>query len=251
VILGEPNVLRAMPPMHFAGLPLAEFTRLLLNRGALLLMNQRRLETQRPLTTAEREVVFKYLFKAVLACGDARLAGLRAYHPSYVRKIERLWGMEWPGHVELMALYAQAWDNKFHPDYGRFAGEDAAAWQRRVVRVWLDTLAWLEGVRSGRRIDAWGAYCSPGFSKGQGGHRWAGLRNAAITLRDFGPAELLRRPRWSLRYPRERLISALPLLLWSPKGMAAPPVADALAVPVGTSWVETVEAFLRLWRRYA
>jgi hypothetical protein len=87
--------------------------------------------------------------------------------------------------------------------------------------------------------------------KGQGGGAGGAFRNAAITLRDFGPAELLRHPLWSARYPRERLISALPWLLANPGAPPIDAVTGALGLPAGTSWKPAVEAFLRLWHRYA
>jgi hypothetical protein len=252
VVAGDPEVLGAMPSMPFSGLPPGEFTRLMLNRGALLLMNQKRLAGGSPLGAGEQEVFFKYLFKAVLACGDARLAGNGRYHPSYVRKQDLLRSMDWDGKGQFADLYGEAWEAKFRPDYGRYAGEDAAAWQKRIVAVWLDTLLWFEQGRAGNDIAGWERYCSPSVPKGQGGRSWGGLRNAAITLRDFGLKEAVRRPRWSLRYPRERLISALPLLLVSAGGKGIPAaLAEALSVPSGTSWTEAVQAFLRLWRRYA
>jgi len=150
-----------------------------------------------------------------------------------------------------MDLYDQAWENKFHPNYGGYAVEDAAAWQERVVGIWLDTSSWFERGRTGKHIGDWDAYCSPSIPKGQGRQSWGGLRNVAITLRDFGAAELLRRPRWSLRYPRERLISALPFLLSHTENPAASVLANALAVPVGTPWPDAAETFLGLWRRFA
>ena len=251
VVAGDPDVLRAMPPMPFGTLPPGEFVRLMLNRGSLLLLNQRRLASGEPLSDAEQEVHFKYLFKAALACGDARLAGNRAYHPSYLKKLELLRAMDWPGQADFMGLYALALDSKLHPDYGRFAREDAAAWQQRVTAVWLDTLAWFEGVRSGRAVVDWDAYAAAGVAKGQGGRSWWGLRNAAITLRDFGPAELLRRPLRSLRYPRERLISSLPLLLSRPGQPAGAALACALAIAPATPWDQAVDAYLRWWHRYA
>lgn len=251
VVAGDPQVLRAMPPMPFSTLPPGEFTRLLLNRGSLLLMNARRLAGNARLGGRENEVLFKYLFKAVLACGDARLAGNRSYHPSYVQKLKLLRALEWSGKAELLELYAPAWEHKFRPDYGRFAGEDPAPWQAAVVRLWLDTLSWFEQQRTGEAFTDWTAYCAPGLPKGQGGARWGGLRNAAITLRDFGPGELFRRPRWSLRYPRERLISALPLLLAEPGAVPSRPLADALALPARSTWDDAVGTFLSLWRRFA
>jgi hypothetical protein len=150
-----------------------------------------------------------------------------------------------------MDLYTQAWDSKFHPDYGRYAGEDSAAWQKRVVGIWLETLSWFERQRIGVDTGDWRAYCSASVSKGQGRSAWGGLRNLAITLRDFGPTELVRRPHWSMRYPRERLISALPLLLFHAEESGIPALAGALAVAPGTTWRDLAENFLRLWRRYA
>jgi hypothetical protein len=199
----------------------------------------------------EQEVFFKYLFKAMLACGDARLAGNRTYHPSYAKKRELLQTMDWSGKEPFLDLYAQAWENRFHPEYGRYAGEHPAAWQGRVVRIWLDTLFWFERERIGRDVGDWIAYCSPSIQKGQGRQSWGGLRNAAITLRDFGPAELLRRPLWSLRYPRERLISVLPLLLSEGGDIDRSAPASALALPAGTPWSDAAGKFIRLWRRYA
>ncbi len=118
VVAGDPQVLAPMPAMPFATLPPAEFTRLLLNRGSLLLMNQRRLAAGEPAAGQDHEVFLKYLFKAVLACGDARLAGNRRYHPSYVAKLDRLGraDIDWPGQANPLDLYAQALRHKFHPD---------------------------------------------------------------------------------------------------------------------------------------
>ena len=152
-----------------------------------------------------------------------------------------------------MDLYTQAWEHKFHPDYGRFADEDAAAWQQQVVSTWLDTLSWFEEKRTGKKFGGWDAYCSPGLPKGQRDSSWGRPRNLAVTLRDFGPLELLVRPLWSLRYPRERLISVLPLLLQRPgrDSRLSGATAGALALPSGTPWQEAVKTFLRLWHRYA
>ena len=150
-----------------------------------------------------------------------------------------------------MEIYEHAWENKFYPDYRRYAAENAALWQKRVTSIWLDTLSWFEQTRIGADIDAWDTYCSPVISKGQGRESWGGWRNIAITLRDFGPAQLLLHPRWSRRYPRERLIATLPLLLSRPGSLALPVLADALALPAGASWRDASDAFLRRWRRYA
>ena len=255
VVAGDPQVLAAMPAMPFATLPPAEFTRLLLNRGSLLLMNQRRFISGEAIAGHDHEVFFKYLFKAVLACGDARLAGNRRYHPSYLAKLDRLshTGIAWAGQGELLDLYAQALEHKFHPNYGRFEAEaaDLASWQARVVRLWLDTLAWFEGVRSGRPVPDWEGFASPRLAKGQGRDAMALPANLARNLRDFGPSGLVRNALWARRHPRDRLISALPLLLARPGTPASPALAAALGVARSIDWRIATERFLALWARYS
>lgn len=250
VVAGNPRILEAMPAMPFGRLPMGEFTRLMLNRGSLLLMNQHSL-FDGTLGAAQREVFFKYLFKAVLACGDARLAAMSCYHPSYPKKLELLQAMEWQGKNEFMKLYTQALEHKFHPDYSIFVHEDAAAWQQQVVAVWLDTLSWFEAKRTGKQVESWEAYCAPQLSKGQ--ESSSGLRNLAVTLRDFGLMHLVARPLWSFRYPRERLISVLPLLVKSPGQNSRLPscVTDALALQRGALWPQATKRYLQLWQRYA
>lgn len=250
VISGDPHILRAMPPMPFQRLPPGEILRLLLNRGSLLLMNQQALVSGAVLAGEDKERFFKYLFKAVLACGDARLAGNGCYHPSYPAKFERLRRLNWPGQAELLSLYEQALATKFHPEYGPYPAAEAQEWQARVVRSWLETLSWFESVRTGRPTPAWSDYVDPRLGKGQG-RRWGWLRNPAVTLRDFGLAEILRHPRWALRYPRERLIAVLPILLSRPGEPLPEAVAAALALAPGTPWAQAAEVFLRWWSRYS
>lgn len=250
VISGDPDILRAMPPMPFHHLPPGEILRLLLNRGSLLLMNQQALVSGAVLAGEDKERFFKYLFKAVLACGDARLAGNGCYHPSYPAKFERLRRLNWPAQAELLSLYEQALATKFHPEYGPYPAAEAQEWQARVVRSWLETLSWFESVRIGRPTPAWSDYVDPRLGKGQG-HRWGLLRNPAVTRRDFGLAEILRHPRWALRYPRERLIAVLPILLSRPGEPLPEAVAAALALAPGTPWAQAAEVFLRWWSRYS
>jgi hypothetical protein len=251
VIAGDPRVLDAMPAMPFRRLPLGEFTRLVLNRGALLLLNRQRLASGEALDAEDQEVFFKYLFKAVLACGDARLAASGRYHPSYVTKLERLQSMEPELGSPFLSLYGLAWQGKFHPDYGQYLGESPAEWQQRVVDVWLEALAALEGVRTGRAIGDWARYGTPALGKGQGGGFRYWLRNLAVNARDFGPTELLHRPRWSLRYPRERVISVMPRLLAPGGERPAGDICAALALPAGATWAQAGARCLTLWRRYA
>jgi hypothetical protein len=267
VVAGRADVLDAMRDMPFHGLPHGELTRLMLNRGALLLMDRcSLLERGSPgaeggADPREREVFFKYLFKAILACGDTRLAADGHYHPSYPEKLARLEAPPpadyahvrerpdpMPPHGEFLTLYRLAYRHKFQPDYAEFADARPAEWLARVLRIWIATLRAFEIRRLGRSFSDWHDYCRPDVPKGQGGNL---VRNLGVTVRDFGPRELLRHPRRALRYPRERLIATLPLLLTESGSLTDPCAAAALGLPPEVPWKLAAERFLALWARYA
>jgi hypothetical protein len=271
VVAGDADVLARMPEMPLRALPHGELTRLMLNRGTLLLMNQRRLAELQSiraglgaaggLDAADREQFFKYLFKAALACGDARLAADGHYHPSYPEKLARLEAPRpalyadeagrpdpMPRHAEFLPLYRLAYRHKFHPAYDELADAHPAEWFARVLRVWNATLRAFEIRRLGAGFADWHDYCRTGVRKGQRGSL---VRNLGVTLRDFGAQELLRNPRRSLVYPRERLIAALPLLLTEPGQLLDPCAASALGLPAHSHWRPAVERYLALWAKYA
>ena len=256
VVAGDQDLLLAMRPMPFHRLPAGEITRLMLNRGALLLMNQQRLQPG-GLEPSAREVHFKQLLKAVLACGDARLAAVGRYHPSYPVKLERLEASSGPAaelllgageRDKFLTLYRVAYRHRFHPSYGEFDQESPLDWQARAVRLWLSTLRNFEIHRLGSSFDGWSDYCRPAIGKGQTGNPLLRLSSGA---RAFGVIEALRRPGRAWRHPRERLISALPLLLSESGSILDPCAASALALAPQTLWKDAADEFLRLWRRLA
>lgn len=274
VIAGDREVLSRMQPMPFPALAPGELTRLMLNRGALLLMNQQQLTGAKPawesvpgsvaggeeLDAERREVFFKYLSKAILACGDVRLALSGCYHPSFPVKLERLEGLKplapWGELLErdadaFLRLYRFAYRNKFHPDYRALTDESLVDWQMQVRRIWLSSLRAFESYRLGKPVQSWAEYCRPEVGKGQRGGAGGWLRNLAITIRDFGVREVLSRPAPALRYPRERLIASLPMLLSEAGQRPDPCVCAALGLPSDTDWQQAAATFLRYWRRYA
>ena len=252
VVAGNPECLASMPRMPFAGLALAEFTRLMLNRGSLLLMNRNALATGTSGEPRQREQYMKYLFKAVLACGDARLAAAGQYHPSYSEKWQRLQRLHWDGQERFLPQYRMALEAKFHPAYEQYAAAKLEKCLQQVTDLWLETLAHLESVRLGSHAGSWAAYASPGVSKGQSAPGLRGLvRNVGVTVRDYGPLELLTNLRWSLRYPRERLISILPGLLAGPGLVRDSQLTTALGLAARGSWQQLVRSYLEQWHRYA
>ena len=250
VVAGNQGVLDAMPGMLFDKLSLGEFTRLMNNRGALLLMNTRVLSTGEDLDEQQREIFFKYLLKAVLACGDAFLAIEGVYHPSYTEKKKRLALLRHSPGRDFISLYKSAVEQKFYPDPGRFIHEDLAHWQRRITDCWLNAFSRLEVCRTHQPISSWKEYALPQLSKGQL-ETSQRIRNFAITLRDFGVRHTFRYLGWALRYPRERLISVLPLLLNSSSQHMSVNVATPLALPPQSDRSYVVNRYLKTWQRYA
>jgi hypothetical protein len=252
VVAGDVDILAGMPQMPFADLGLAEFTRLMLNRGSLLLMNRRALLTGATAGAGEREQFMKYLFKAVLACGDARLAAAGRYHPSYAEKWQRLQQLQWVGQAQFLHQYEMALEAKDHPAYDRYDTANLEECLQQVTHLWLETLAHLESTRLGGHAGSWSEYASPSVSKGQSSPGLRGLvRNVGVTLRDYGLREILTNLRWSLRYPRERLISILPGLLGGPGLVHDHKLATALGLARGGGWHELTRSYLEQWHRYS
>ena len=248
VIMGEEDVLSIMPPMPFSGLGLAEFTRLMLNRGSLLLINQ--LDLVQSGESVDREVFVRSIRKAVLACGDARLAINESYHPSYVVKKERMLEL-FKDEPILVKGYGLAVDAKFHPDRVSFELDTLEGALKDAVVLWCDTLVRLEQKRLGSQWSDWLSYCDSSLSKGQGQEGVIGWpRHMALTVRDFGWMDLLRNPSWAVRYPRDRLVSTLPLLL-TDLGKPDKKLLHALGLLDGTSWKGAAERFLKLWGRFS
>jgi len=252
VVGGDADILAAMPPMPFAGLGLAEFTRLMLNRGSLLLMNRDALVSGNCNTAQQREQFMKYLFKAVLACGDAQLAAAGQYHPSYSEKWRRLQQLQWDEQERFLPQYEMALQARFHPAYEQYDSADLGQCLQQVTDLWLLTLAHLESVRLDTCSGSWAEYASPAISKGQSAPGLRGLvRNVGVTVRDYGVRELLTNLRWSLRYPRERLISTLPGLLGEQGLVHDSQLVKALGLTTVAGRQEMTRSYLEQWHRYA
>jgi hypothetical protein len=249
VVAGDPSVLNMMRPMPCDRVPLAEFSRLMLNRGSLLLMNRRMLKAGGPCCESEREQFVRYLDKALLACADARLAAVGRYDPFYQVKRDRLASLHWTGSRDFISRYEEALKSRTGTGRVIPQGQEAAA-QALVVADWLEALAELEPKRHGI-LPAWRDYSTPRIGKGQSAPGILGIvRNVAVTARDFGIPELFRNASWALRYPRERLISVLPALLEPSLDVPEGALSDALAQPGNVDRAHLSHRFLDFWQRY-
>lgn len=258
-------------------LPVAEATRLLMNRATGLLLARCRLEGE---SSDEESIDFVHrnIAKAELACGDALLTACGRYHWSCRERRRRLeeiasgrdrrpflplaeaGGLGWtrlgaplPTSRWLTRLtehHAAGVRFKLHPGA---CPEDRPALARRhaeVTQLTLETWLWVESRRLGTSFLSARSYAEHPSDKWPEGSR---LRNLALNLR-AGPRPSLFHasgpPLW--RHPRGRALAALALLLWERPSLAESTLQEKLVRwlgPGAQSYSGALAAYLGLWRR--
>jgi len=233
-----------------AGLPLAEATRLLMNRCTGLLLARGRLEGE-PFTPGDADFVRRNVAKAQLACGDAVLTGLGLYHWSCRERHRRL--------EELARSKRSVWFDaalrhhaagvgfKLHPESGAASRESLAASHAGVTAFALKCWLWLEARRLGRTFPSARAYAQDTCDKCPGS---SALTNILLNLRADGLRLGVRQRPW--RHPRERVLHSLALLLWEPQVTSEPGLklcVEAELNPRRTGSGEWPAAYQALWSR--
>ena len=146
VLWGADDVLAAMPNYDPRALPLSEGSRLLLNRGKLLLDIKRRLATAEPLDAEERVRFIKFIQKVWLAFGDAALLAAGEYHLSYAEKKKLIFNLSTPPDSDVVvAGFLGAVELKEWGDYAALEPFDVDAEFRRVVELYIRFLPWYRG----------------------------------------------------------------------------------------------------------
>jgi len=231
-------------------IPLFEATRLLMNRCTGLLFSWAKLAS--PQFTAESaDFVARNQAKAQLAFGDVALTAHRLYHSSCRVRHERLKRLSIDCDAplsELVERHGAGVQFKLHPQRSRATRAQLLAQQTDIsdfaARMWL----WLEGRRLGRRFASAREYALSSVNKCEETHP---LRNLAINAAVFrgrafsGPG--------LFRYPRERLLEALTLLLWDPQLAGDPAGLRQVQRRVGArsaAYPELVAAYTNIWRRF-
>jgi hypothetical protein len=232
-------------------IPLAEACRLLLNRCSGLLL-ARQLLTRPSLTLDQADFVGRNVAKAQLCLGDAVLVAFGEYHWSCIerhRRLKLLTAAEAPPFLEQVCRHhAAGVEFKLHPQQiskpiAEFEHERAQL-AALALQVWL----WLESRRLRHSFNSIREYALDPRIKWQGTARW---RNYLLNLRTFGPkAGLAAR---SYRYPRERLLNALPLLLWNGELTHEPDLVKHLQKQLETNasdWDGLVTVYKHVWPQY-
>lgn len=143
VLKGDEYILDTMPNYAHNAIPLAEGSRLLLNRGKLLLDIQQRLTGTKPLNDEERIRFIKFIFKAWLAFGDCALLAVRNYDISYTVKKERISGIPGcPDRAAVIEGYLKAVELKEWGDFNALDNFDIPAEFEAVRDLFLQFLPW-------------------------------------------------------------------------------------------------------------
>ena len=259
LLYGGPAIFRGCEHhLNSADIPLEEATRLLFNRCSGLLLVKELLRNEN-LTLEQQDFCGRNLAKASLALGDAVLAASAQYHWSCLERHNRLraalprafglssaerGGGEWLKRLEV--LHAQGVKFKLHPCRTRQGTEQLKARHDELCRLAWQVWLWVEA----RRLKK--SFATPRDYALLPGDKCAGtspVRNCLLTLRSFGLRSLFDGS--AFRYPRDRLLNSLPLLLWEdcPTRETLPRLQKQLHARSG-DWQALVGAYKILWPAY-
>jgi hypothetical protein len=220
-------------------IPLVEATRLLMNRASGLLF-------AKTLHATDSDFIRRNISKAQLAMGDVVLTASGRYHASCRerhRRLEKLEG-DMPWLAEVLRHHAMGVAFKLHPYASTERPEALEAELAEVTQLAGKVFLWLEEKRLGVPFRSHREYAFHPVAKHPDTRK---MRNALINFRTFGAKGI------ATRYPRERLLEALALLLWTPDALAN---ADALAklqkdlASAETTAEGLAQDYRKLWSRF-
>jgi hypothetical protein len=232
-------------------IPLCEATRLLMNRCTGLLFSKERLHRAH-FTGKEADFTGRNLAKAQLGFGDVFLAAHGQYHWSCRTRGERLcsWNAatDFPRLADLREHHREGVEFKLHPTKGAAPREHY--WERfcGLSELGLQLWLWLERRRLEVEFSSARHYALHPINKCPEKSRW---RNRLIQAKHFGLATLFRRR--SERYPREKLLNTLPLLLWDADALTDPVPLGHVQNNLGTDakqLADMTRAYESIWSRF-
>ena len=239
VVWGDARLLEEAPARlrDPAGLPAAEATRLLFNRGSGLWFARLKLEGGR---AEDGGFIQRNHQKARLAMGDAVLALAGRHHGLCEERARRIAAGGFPvppGWERIVAWHAEGVAFKLRPRHRARTAAELAEAQAELAAAWLQVFLWVEGRRLGKTFTGAEDYAD---FRGRVFPDTAVWRNFALHARDrLRRGEAL--PGW-LDYPRAALQRALVAALAGG--------AEAGAGKLGESVADYAAAYARWWGRY-
>lgn len=211
-------------------IPLHEATRLLMNRSSGLLFSQ---------VTDDPDFIRRNISKAQLALGDVVLTAFGRYHSSCRERHRRLEKLESLPFPELLRHHQTGVEFKLHPFSSKESLEVLRAELTDVRELAGQIFLWLEQ----RRLETpFASHRDYAFSPIRKHPDTRVIRNALINLRAFRHV--------AKRYPRERLLESLALLLWTPDPLANLEKLQRDLVTRETTFSGLVAAYRKIWNRF-
>jgi hypothetical protein len=196
----------------------------------------------------DSDFVRRNIAKAQLALGDVVLTAFGRYHSSCRERHRRLEKLEpsasAPWLEELLCHHAIGVEFKLHPFASAEPRDALLAEHAGVTESAGKIFLWLEERRLARSFASHRDYAFSAIGKHPDSRA---VRNALINARAFGLRSL------STRYPRERLLESLALLLWTPDALsdqAALRKLQSNLVTSKTAFASLVEAYRKIWTRF-
>lgn len=228
-------------------IPLHEATRLLMNRASGLLFSEGLLR-KKEFEADDADFVRRNISKAQLALGDVALSAFGRYHASCRERHRRLEKMEPdstpPWLADVLRQHEIGVAFKLHPYASVEPRETLRFEHSAITKLAGDVFLWLEERRLGVSFASHRDYAFHAVAKHPDTRK---VRNALINLRAFGAKGL------ATRYPREGLLEALALLLWTPGALEDPAAVARLQKDLHSAET-TFEGFVRdyknLWSRF-
>lgn len=247
VIVGDENIFAGCDKhLDASKIPLHEATRLLFNRCTGLLFAKNFLYIGMDVEKAD--FVGRNLAKAQLALGDVVLAMHGQYHWSVCERVQRLKDLNVSGlpvpadelhRHHLTGAHFKLYPQRISKSADAFCNEhDEISSCARKLWLWLETRRLKQPFVNVRDYSMSPVNKCPETSS---------LKNLLINLRIFGPKVI------SFRYPRERLLQALPLMLWKADALGERRFLFFLQSELrteATAQPELVTAYEKIWRRF-
>lgn len=241
-------------------IPLYEATRLLMNRCSGLLFSQERLQRQ-PFTREDADFVGRNQAKAQLGFGDVVLTAFGQYHWSCrernecLKKLSEEFGantslaFKLPFSItKIFCHHSLGVDFKLHPQKKTGAAENFRLLQQELRELGLKIWLWLESQRLNHEFNSVRDYALSDLNKCPETNP---TRNRLVNAKAFGPMALLSQD--ARRYPRERILNSLALLLWEPSVLENAFLLEKVQSELrteATTFPEMVRAYEQLWRQF-
>lgn len=251
-IYGDPRAIELLPA-YTQRIPLAEGTRLLLNRGILLLYCKRYFFKHEQIDASQRQIMIKYIIKAILAMGDSYLIAIDRYDYSYLKKAEifrALPDSDYRLFKDLVENYLLAVEFKLKVDYTLYENTNLPLWLFHTISLFETYLYWYEEKRLGVQIDCWEEYKELIIQSTTTLPTLTKLKNILINIREFGIIKTLRDTELIFSYPRDRLYILLTFALFR-----YDPEDYKQANMISTQPIEDldtlVDQFWEIWLKYS